>query len=103
MNRHMVQPVRGNTIMIDFLLHDFMGRALLAGIGLGSVSAVMGCFLVWRRMAFFGDAMGHAAVLGVALGTLLNLNVYLFIMVAVSYTHLDVYKRQKKYLGCLSP
>lgn len=67
--------------MIDFLLYDFMGRALLAAIGMGSISAVMGCFLLWRRMAFFGDAMAHAAVLGVALGTILNLNVYLFIAI----------------------
>ena len=65
--------------MINFFLYDFMGRALLAAIGMGCVSAVMGCFLLWRRMAFFGDAMAHAAVLGVALGTILQVNTYLFI------------------------
>ncbi len=67
------------TTMIDFFLYDFMGRALLAAIGMGCMSAVMGCFLLWRRMAFFGDAMAHAAVLGVALGTILQINTYLFI------------------------
>lgn len=65
--------------MINFFLSDFMGRALLAAIGMGCISAVMGCFLLWRRMAFFGDAMAHAAVLGVALGTILQVNTYLFI------------------------
>lgn len=68
-------------MIIDFLFYDFMGRALLAAIGMGCISAVMGCFLLWRRMAFFGDAMAHAAVLGVALGTILSLNVYLFIAI----------------------
>lgn len=67
--------------MIDFFFYDFMGRALLAAVGMGCISSVMGCFLLWRRMAFFGDAMAHAAVLGVALGTILSLNVYLFIAI----------------------
>lgn len=80
MNKLMALDVKENIAMIDYFFHDFMGRALLAGVGLGSISALVGCFLLWRRMAFFGDAMGHAAVLGVALGTLLNLNVYLFII-----------------------
>ena len=65
--------------MIDFFFSHFMGRALLAAIGMGCISAVMGCFLLWRRMAFFGDAMAHASVLGVALGFLFHIDIYFFI------------------------
>jgi len=54
------------------LLDDFLWRAVIAGIGLALVAGPLGCFLVWRRMAYFGDTMAHSALLGVALGFLLN-------------------------------
>lgn len=49
------------------MLDDFMIRAGLAGIGTALAAAPLGCFVVWRRMAYFGDATAHAALLGVAL------------------------------------
>ena len=49
------------------LLDDFLARALLAGIGVALAAGPLGCFVVWRRMAYFGDATAHAALLGVAL------------------------------------
>ena len=45
----------------------FFQRALIAGLGIAAVAGPIGCFIVWRRMAYFGDATAHAAVLGVAL------------------------------------
>jgi zinc transport system permease protein len=51
------------TIMLD----DFLVRAGLAGVGLSLATGPLGCFVVWRRMAYFGDATAHAAILGVAL------------------------------------
>lgn len=50
------------------MLSDFFVRALLAGIGVALVACPLGCFIVWRRMAYFGDTTAHAALLGVALG-----------------------------------
>ena len=50
-----------------------MVRAALAGIGLALAAGPLGCFVVWRRMAFFGDAVAHAAILGVALSLALSL------------------------------
>ncbi|WP_052045935.1 metal ABC transporter permease [Candidatus Paracaedibacter symbiosus] len=82
--------------MVDFFLYDFMGRALLAAMGMGFISAVMGCFLVWRRMAFFGDAMAHAAVLGVALGVILEVNTYLFIAVICLMTAVIIGAAQQR-------
>ena len=49
------------------MLDDFALRAALAGIGVALAAAPLGCFVVWRRMAYFGDATSHAALLGVAL------------------------------------
>jgi zinc transport system permease protein len=51
----------------------FLWRALLGGIGLALVAGPLGCFIVWRRMAYFGDTLAHSALLGVALGFLFNL------------------------------
>ncbi|MEP4249161.1 metal ABC transporter permease [Tateyamaria sp.] len=49
------------------MLDDFLVRAGLAGVGTSLAAAPLGCFVVWRRMAYFGDATAHAALLGVAL------------------------------------
>lgn len=49
------------------LFDDFLVRAALAGIGVALVSGPLGCFVIWRRMAYFGDTVAHAALLGVAL------------------------------------
>lgn len=54
------------------MLDDFFTRALLAGIGLALVVGPMGCFVVWRRMSYFGDTMAHSALLGVGLSFLLD-------------------------------
>ncbi len=49
------------------ILDAFFFSALLAGIGIALAAGPLGCFVVWRRMAYFGDATAHAAILGVAL------------------------------------
>ncbi|MCG8610339.1 MAG: metal ABC transporter permease [Pseudomonadales bacterium] len=49
------------------MFDDFLFRATLASIGVALAAAPLGCFVIWRRMAYFGDATAHAAVLGVAL------------------------------------
>ena len=58
-------------------MDDFLIRAALAGIGVALAAAPLGCFIVWRRMAYFGDATSHAAILGVALALLLSLPVFI--------------------------
>lgn len=49
------------------MLDDFFIRALVAGIGVAVVAGPLGCFIVWRRMAYFGATVSHAALLGVAM------------------------------------
>jgi zinc transport system permease protein len=61
-------------------MDDFLVRALLGGIGVALVAGPLGAFVVWRRMAYFGAAMAHAALLGVALGLLLEVDLTLAII-----------------------
>ena len=58
------------------MLDDFLIRAGLAGVGLTLATGPLGCFVVWRRMAYFGDATAHAAILGVALSFAISVPVY---------------------------
>lgn len=58
------------------MLDDFMTRASLAGVGVAVAAAPLGCFVVWRRMAYFGDATAHAAILGVALSLALEISIF---------------------------
>ena len=62
--------------MADFLLY-----ALLAGLALAVVAGPLGSFVVWRRMAYFGDTLAHSALFGVALGLLFDINLALAVIV----------------------
>lgn len=55
------------------MVDSFIVFALLAGIALALVAAPLGCVVVWRRMAYFGDTLAHAALLGVALSIALQM------------------------------
>lgn len=67
--------------MTDPWLDDFIWRALLGGLGLAVVAGPLGSFIVWRRMAFFGDALAHSALLGIALGLLLHTSLTIGVVV----------------------
>ena len=55
-------------------MDDFFLRALLGGIGVAVAAGPVGCFIIWRRMVYFGAALAHSALLGVALGFLLGID-----------------------------
>lgn len=55
------------------IMDDFIVRALIAGLLVMLIAAPMGCMVVWRRMAYFGDSLSHAALLGTALGLMLHI------------------------------
>ncbi len=82
-------------------MDDFLWRALAGGLGVALVTGPLGAFIVWRRMAYFGDTLAHAALLGVALGFLLDTNPNLAIVgvcVAVAVL-LVLLKRQERLAG----
>lgn len=60
--------------MMELGLPEFVWRALWGGVGVALLAGPLGCFVVWRRMAYFGETLAHSAFLGVALGLLLHLD-----------------------------
>jgi zinc transport system permease protein len=61
-------------------MDDFIVRALIAGLLLAAVAGPLGCFIVWRRMAYFGDTLAHSALLGIAFGLLFDINMQLAVV-----------------------
>ena len=55
------------------MLDDFFIRALLAGVGIALITGPLGCFIIWRRLSFFGDTLAHSAFLGVTMAVILRL------------------------------
>ncbi|MDK4737808.1 zinc ABC transporter permease subunit ZnuB [Rhizobium sp. CNPSo 3464] len=79
------------------MFDDFFLRALIAGVGLALTTGPLGCFIIWRRMAYFGDTISHSALLGVALSLLFQLNLTLSVFAvaaAVSILLLFLQRRQ---------
>ena len=63
-------------MMADFLLH-----AIIAGLAISTVTGPLGSFVVWQRLAYFGDTLAHSALLGVAIGLGLAINIQITIIV----------------------
>lgn len=61
-------------------MNDFLLLALAAGCGVALITGPLGVFVIWRRMAYFGDTLAHSALLGVALGFLLSISVNLSVI-----------------------
>jgi manganese/iron transport system permease protein len=68
--------MKGITHMLDWILlpwhYAFMVRALIGAILVGTLCAIVGTYVVLRGMAFFGDALAHAILPGVAIGYLVG-------------------------------
>jgi zinc transport system permease protein len=81
-------------------MDDFLVRALLAGLGVAVVAGPYGCFVVWRRMAYFGETLAHTALFGVALGVLLEIDLILGMIAAVGLAALLLgFAQRDKRLG----
>jgi zinc transport system permease protein len=78
------------------MLDDFFTRALVAGLGVAAVTGPLGCFVVWRRLAYFGDTLSHAALLGVAIAFLLEINVTLAVFVVATLVALLLLLLQRR-------
>jgi zinc transport system permease protein len=78
------------------MLDDFFTRAILAGIGLALVAGPLGCFVVWRRMAYFGDTMAHSALLGVAFAFMFQINLVAGVFIVAALASLALILLQKQ-------
>jgi zinc transport system permease protein len=85
-------PVAEEIAMLD----DFFTRAVLAGIGVALVAGPLGCFIVWRRLAYFGDTLSHAALLGVALAFLFEINITLAVFAVSACVSIALLLLQKR-------
>lgn len=68
---------------MTIFLDDFLIRSLLAGILMVLVAAPMGCLMVWQRLAFLADTLGHASILGVALGLIFTLHPMVGVLIVI--------------------
>ena len=81
-------------------MDDFLLRALLAGLAVVLIAGPLGVFIIWRRMAYFGDTLSHSAILGVALGFLLSININIGILVStILVAILLILAQSQKRLG----
>jgi zinc transport system permease protein len=82
------------------VLEPFLIRALAAAVGLAIVAAPLGCFVVWQRMAYFGETVAQASLIGVALGLAFQLNLTISVLaVAVIVAVLLILLGLQKMVG----
>ncbi len=81
------------------MIDDFLLRAGLAGLGIAILTAPLGCFVVWQRLAMFGNSVAHCGLLGVALGILLSIDLTVgVIIVSVALAALLIAMQGQKAL-----
>ena len=78
------------------MFDDFFIRALLAGLGIAIVTGPLGCFIIWRRLSYFGDTLAHSALLGVTLAYTLEFNIALSVFIISSFIALILIDLQKR-------
>ena len=78
------------------MFDDFFIRALIAGIGVALVTGPLGCFVVWRRLSYFGDTLSHSALLGVTIAYSFELNIAVSVFLISSIIALFLIQLQKK-------
>ena len=83
------------------MLDDFFIRALIAGTGVAIVVGPLGCFVIWRRLSYFGDTLSHSALLGVTLAYAFSINIALsvFIISGIVATLLLSLQKRTKLAG----
>lgn len=69
------------TLMVIINMIEFLLPSILAGIGIAIIAGPLGSFVVWRKMAYFGDTLAHASLMGIALGFLLDINLYFALLI----------------------
>lgn len=78
------------------MIDDFFYRALVAGLGIALITGPMGCFTIWKRLAFFGDTLAHSALLGVTLALSFELNIAFSVFIISSAVAILLISLQKK-------
>ena len=77
------------------MFDDFIFRAFAAGIGLALITGPLGCFIVWRRLSYFGDTIAHSALLGVVIAYALNFNIVIAVFAVSCFIALSLLYLQR--------
>ena len=78
------------------MFDDFIFRAFAAGIGLALITGPLGCFIVWRRLSYFGDTIAHSALLGVVIAYALNFNIIIAVFAVSCFIALSLLYLQRR-------
>ena len=78
------------------MFDDFFIRALVAGLGVAFVTGPLGCFVIWRRLSYFGDTLAHSALLGVTIAYSLEFNIALSVFIISSLIALILVQLQNR-------
>lgn len=77
-----------------------MTPMLITALALALLAGPLGCFVVWRRMAYFGDGLAHSALLGVAVGLVAGMSSHIsMIFVAIVFASLLLWLRAQRLLA----
>ena len=78
------------------MFDDFIIRAFVAGIGLALITGPLGCFIIWRRLSYFGDTIAHSALLGVVIAYAMNFNLIIAVFAVSCFVALSLLFLQKR-------
>lgn len=78
------------------MFDDFIIRAFAAGIGLALITGPLGCFIIWRRLSYFGDTIAHSALLGVVIAYAMNFNLIIAVFAVSCFIALSLLFLQKR-------
>jgi len=78
------------------MFDDFIIRAFVAGIGLALITGPLGCFIIWRRLSYFGDTIAHSALLGVVIAHAMNFNLIIAVFAVSCFIALSLLFLQKR-------
>ena len=89
------------------MLDQFLINAIIGGLGIAVIAGILGSFVLWKNMAYFGDALSHSALLGVTIGILLDINLSLAVILisavfALAFNHNKIRYSSDTTLGILS-
>lgn len=87
-------------VVNNWVMEDFIVRALLVAIGIAIIAGSLGCLVIWKRMSYFSESVAHSALLGVALGLVSGLGIQLgLLLTSVVFALLLLTLQMRKLLS----
>ena len=81
-------------------MDDFLIRAILIGVALATITGILGCFVVWKKMAYFGDSLAHTSLFGVVIGIYAGIGVNIgIILICLIFIAILLFLQQKYILS----